>query len=46
MGTSWVTLSLVMSKRFATFAAVRSTPTDRGYGQTTLINIQSYLYYG
>lgn len=46
MGNSWVTLSLVMSESIATFAAVRYTPTDRGYGQTTLINILSVYYYG
>lgn len=37
MGNSWVTLSLVMSGIFATFAGGSKYPYRGGYGQTTYI---------
>lgn len=37
MGNSWVTLSLVISKRFATFAGGSKYPYREGHGQTTYI---------
>ena len=37
MGTSWVTLGLVISRIFATFASGSKYPYREGYGQTTYI---------
>ena len=37
MGNSWVTLGLVMSRIFATFASGSKYPYRGGYGQTTNI---------
>ena len=38
MGSSWVTLGLVISEIFATFASGSKYPHGGGHGQTTYIN--------